>query len=62
MNPDPGGWDGRFLGKLEPACCVELETGFVFLEEEAVSLRADPGAPSIDSEFPPEGSNNMQSK
>ena len=61
VNPDPGGWDGRFLWKLEPACCVELETGFVFLEE-AVLARAAPGAPSIDSEFPPEDSNNMQSK
>lgn len=50
VNPDPGGWDGRFLRKLEPACCIELETGFVFLEE-AVLPRAAPGAPSIDSEF-----------
>lgn len=60
MNPDPGGWDGGFLWKLEPAC-EELETGFVFLEE-AVLARSAPGSPSIGSEFPPEDSNNKQSK
>lgn len=34
---------------MEPVCCIELETGFVFLEE-AVLPGAAPGAPSV-SEF-----------
>ena len=43
VTPDPGGAGmGGVLWTLEPACCVELETGFGFLEEEAVSPRAAP--------------------